>query len=136
MDRYFEEMIAYLKLAQAYKARSMPMERNKALVLAAVAADMLQMDPMAEFCRKLVLQNNSGHMLRKYNSFADAVNDSDFGVFVKQLRRKIPFESVSGLLSQLEYHCPVRKSEFATQSEYAAAIMGVDVDWIKENFSF
>jgi hypothetical protein len=134
MSFVFDEMVGYLKLAQAYRSRSMLPDRDRALIVAAVLACHLQMYPLAELCRRMILQNNPGHMLRKFHCVADAIRDADFDTFFKQVRRKIPRENITGLLEQMEYRCEVRKSDFTSESEYAAAVLGLDVAWIKENF--
>lgn len=134
MSSPFDEMIGYLKLSQAYRARSMVPDRDRALVLAAVQACHLQMHPLAELCRKMILQNNPGHMLRRFECVADAVEDADFDTFLKQVRRKIPRENINAVLSQLDYQCDLKKTDFASESEFAAAVLGLDVAWIKENF--
>lgn len=135
MDPVFDEMAAYLKLAQAYRSRSLLPDRDRALLLAAVNASLLQMHPLAELCRKMILQNNPGHMLRKFESVAEATKDSDFHAFAKQIRRKIPYEKAGLIMADLDYQINIRKSDYTTESEYAAALLGVDVAWIKEHFS-
>jgi len=89
----FQELILYLRVAQAFKDRLQMSDRDRALVMAGTCASVLQMKSIANFCRKLVLKNNQGHMLRKYETFAQALEDSDFGVFVKQVRKKLSPES-------------------------------------------
>lgn len=130
----FDELILYLRLAQAYRNRLQMSDRDRALVLAALCAHVMQMPAIAEFCRQLVLQNNQGHMLRKYDSLAVAVEDPDFGVFVKQVRRKITPEKAEAQLLELGYQCDVKASDYPTQLEFAAAVMGVDAEWLGEHF--
>ena len=130
----FDEMILYLRLAQAYRARLQLPDRDRALVLAGTCAHVMKMPELAEFCRQLVLQNNPGHMLRKYDTFAEATQDSDFGVFLRQVRRKISPERAESQLIELDYHCDVRRTDYQTDAEFAAAVMGVDAQWIQENF--
>jgi hypothetical protein len=109
-------------------------DRDRALILAGTCASMLQMMPIADFCRQLVLTNNQGHMLRKYSSFGEALEDPDFGVFLKQVRRKLMPEYAEAQLMALDYHCDVRASDYASKFEYAAAVMGVDAEWIHDHF--
>lgn len=134
MDSVFDEMVAYLSLAQAYRSRSLMPDRDRALMLAAVNASLLQMYPLAELCRKMILQNNPGHVFRKFESVTDAVNDPDFHAFAKQVRKKIPAEKAATILADLDYRVGIKKSDFDSESEYAAALLGVDVAWIKEHF--
>ena len=76
-----KELVLFLRLAQAFKNRLQMSDRDRALVLAGTYTAMLQMHPVAEFCRALILQNNHGHMLRKWPTFADAIVEPDFGRF-------------------------------------------------------
>ncbi len=130
----FDEMILYLRLAQAYRNKLQMSDRDRALTLAGICAHVMQLPEVASFCRQLILQNNQGHMLRKYGSFDEAVADADFGVFVKQLRRKISPERGEAELVELGYQCDVRKSDYKTKIEFAAAVMGVDANWLVERF--
>ena len=130
----FQELILYLRVAQAFKDRLQMSDRDRALVMAGTCASVLQMKSIANFCRKLVLKNNQGHMLRKYETFAQALEDSDFGVFVKQVRKKLSPESAQVSLQTMEYHCEVLPTDYETKLEFAAAVMGIDADWLLANF--
>ncbi|MFK7767042.1 MAG: hypothetical protein AB8B55_07450 [Mariniblastus sp.] len=130
-----KELIVYLRVAQAFKNRLQMSDRDRALILAATCASMLEMKSIANFCRKMVLQNNRGHMLRKYDTFHQALEDPDFGVFLKQVRRKLSAEDAASQLSSLEYFCDVRQSDYETKTEFAAAVMGVDPEWLEDHFS-
>ncbi len=134
MSSPFDELILYLRLAQAYKNRLQMPDRDRALVLAGTCAHVVRMPAIAEFCRQLILKNNTGHMLRKYDSFAQACEDSDFGVFLKQVRRKLSPERGESQLIQLGYECDVRIEDYDTKEQFAAAVMGVDNEWLSENF--
>ena len=109
-------------------------DRDRALILAATCASMLKMNSIANFCRQVVLQNNRGHMLRKYETFHEALEDPDFGVFLKQVRRKLSADDAKSKLAALEYYCDVRESDYESKTEFAAAVMGVDPDWLEDHF--
>lgn len=130
----FQELILYLRVAQAFKNRLQMSDRDRALLMAATCAHVLQMHSLANFCQKLILQNNQGHMMRKYAKFSDAVDDSDFGVFLKTVRRKLGPENAEAQLATLGYQCDVRPGDYETKEEFAAAVMGVDAGWLKQNF--
>ena len=72
-------------------------------------------------------------MLRKYETFAEALEDSDFGVFVKQVRKKLAPESVEASLQTMGYRCEVLPSDYDTKLEFAAAVMGIDAAWLTAN---
>ena len=128
------ELILYLRLAQAFKNKLQLSDRDRALILAATAATFLQLPEVAEFCRQLVLQRNPGHMMRKWESFAAALGDGDFGFFLKQVLRKMPVERAEVKLIELNYQCDVRAEDYETDMDYAAAVMGVDSQWLRENY--
>ena len=86
------ELVIFAKLAQAFKSRLMMQDRDRALVMTGVCASMMQMKEIASFCRQLILQNNRGHMLKRYESFEEALTAEDFVTFLKQVRRKLPTE--------------------------------------------
>lgn len=130
----FQELILYLRVAQAFKDRLQMSDRDRALLMAATCAHVLQMHALANFCQKLVLQNNQGHMLRNYASFADAVDDSDFGSLLKSIRRKLGPEKAESQLAVFNYRCDVLPSDYETKEEFAAAVMGVDAAWLNKNF--
>lgn len=129
-----QELVLFLRLAQAFKNRLQMSDRDRALVLAGTYAAMLQMHPVAEFCRKLILQNNHGHMLRKWPTFARAIEEPDFGTFLKQVRRRLPTERAEIRLEELGYECDVRREDHETVEEYVSAVMGIDTEWLNENF--
>ncbi len=135
MAEPFAELILYLRVAQAFKNRLRMSDRDRALVMAGTCASVLNMNPIADFCRQLVLQHNQGHMLRKYEHFRDALEDPDFGVFLKQVRRKLTPEQAESQIVSLDYVCDVKPTDYETRSEFAAAVMGVDAKWVKDHFS-
>ncbi|MEL7496889.1 MAG: hypothetical protein AAFN77_04725 [Planctomycetota bacterium] len=130
----FHELILYLRVAQAFKERLQMPDRDRALLMAATAAHVLQMHPMANFCRQLILQNNQGHMLRKYKDFSEACDDSDFGSLLKSVRRKLSPEQAEAQVVTLNYRCDVLPGDYDTKEAFAAAVMGVDIEWLKQNF--
>jgi len=134
MSDYCNQMINYLKLSQAYRQRSMLPDRHRALLLAAVQAQLSGFRTIAEFCKKQILQTNPGHLLRKFSNMAEALEDTDFEYFADQLRKKIPPDKVELLLTNLGYCSELNRSDYNSDYEFAAAIVGVDAQWIDQNF--
>ena len=134
MESPIDELILYLRLAQAFKNRMQPSDRDRALVLAGVKACGLRMLPVAGFCRQLILQNNHGHMVRKWDTFDEALDDGDFLHFLRQLNRKLPVERAETLLIDLGFSCDVSRADYADDMSFVAAVMGIDSDWLAENF--
>lgn len=129
------ELVIFAKLAQAFKSRLMMQDRDRALVMAGVCASIMHMNEIASFCHQLILQNNRGHMLKRYQSFEEALTAEDFVTFLKQVRRKLPTERAETRLEELGYICDVRRKDYDDPDVYVAALLGVDFDWVKENFS-
>lgn len=129
------ELVLYLRLAQAFEKHLQMPDRDRALVLAGACAGLLKMSPIAGFCRQLILQNNQGHMLRRWQTFEAALQSEDFPVFLKQLARRLSVERAEAILRELRYECDVRRSDYASEHDYVSAIMGVDPDWLRQTFA-
>jgi len=134
MNTLLDELILFLRLANGFKDRMMLLDRDRALVMAASCAALHQMHDVAEFCRQLILQNNHGHMVKKWNTMAEALADADFIHFLKQIRRKLPVEVAESRLVETGYECDVKRDDYSSDSEFVAAVMGIDSDWLKDKF--
>ncbi len=128
------ELVIFARLAQAFKNRLQLQDRDRALVMTGVCASMLEMEVIANFCRQLILQNNHGHMLKRFSSFKEALRTEDFVTFLKQVRRKLPTEKAENLLVEFGYQCDVKRRDYDDPDVYISAVLGVDFDWMKENF--
>lgn len=134
MVEIVRELVLYLRLAQAFKNKLQMPDRDRALVLAGTCAAILEMKSIDNFCRKLILQNNHGHMMKRWESFAEAIHQEDFGIFIKQIRRKFPIERAETLLSEFSYSCDVVRESYPSDEAYASAVMGIDHEWLTEHF--
>jgi len=128
------EIVIFARLAQAFKNRLQMQDRDRALIMVGVCASMLEMEVIANFCRQLILQNNHGHMLKRFENFREALRTEDFVTFLKQVRRKLPTEKAENLLVEFGYQCDVKRRDYTDPDVYIAAVMGVDYEWMKENF--
>lgn len=135
MVEIVKELVLYLRLAQAFKNKLKIPDRDRALVLAGTCAAILEMNCIDNFCRKIILQNNHGHMLKRWQSFSEAIRQEDFGVFLKQIRRKFSIERAESLLCEFSYECDVVREDYNSDEEFASAVMGIDHQWLTENFS-
>ena len=134
MSVLLKELVLFLRLAQGFKDRLRLQDRDRALVMAASCAELNQMPSVAAFCRKLILQNNHGHMVRRWPTMAVALQESDFMHFLRQVRRKLPIEAAEAQLIEIGYYCDVQRKDYPDDYAYVAAVMGVDSDWLDENF--
>jgi hypothetical protein len=130
----YSQLIRYLKLSQAYRQRSMLSEGHRALLLASVYAHQSGCTAIANYCQRQILQANPGHVLRKFDNLQAALADPDFTYFVNQLRKKIPLEKVDLLLANLGYCFEQQRSDYSSDNEFAAAILGVEAGWIEQVF--
>jgi hypothetical protein len=128
------EIVIFARLAQAFKNRLQMQDRDRALIMVGVCASMLEMEVIANFCRQLILKNNPGHMLKRYENFSQALRTEDFITFLRQVRRKLATEKAETMLVDFGYQCDVRRRDYDDPDVYIAAIMGVDYQWMKENF--
>ena len=127
-------LATYLHLARAmWKKRLMP-DRDRILVLAGVTAVALELYPIANYCRYLILQNNQGHMVRRWATMKIALTDPDFHQFVKQLLRRFPTEKAESMLKEHGIELANERSTYYSDAEYVAAIMDVEPQWLVNEF--
>ncbi len=119
-----QSLIVYLHLARAFELRRQPLERDKMLVLAGAEAAEHGLHPIGALCGRRILENNTGHMLRYYPSFAHALADSDFQFYLKQVRRSYPREKVELMLEEFGVELANERATYASDYEYAASLLG------------
>ncbi len=109
-------------------------DRDKALVIGGACASMMQMKAVENFCRSVVLQRNHGHMLKRWESITEALEYEDFHLLLNQIKKKIPEDRAEEILEEFDYRCSVKKSDHTSNESFAAAVLGVELEWLKENF--
>ncbi len=135
MSEPIELVSLYLYLAKAAWRRLQMPDRDRLLVLSAVNADRIGLFRIAAYCRSLVLENNPGHMLRKWPSISHAIADADFLHFLKQLQRRFPQEKAEVMLADLNIERGLEHKTYYDNEEYAASVLGINLKWLRENFS-
>lgn len=113
----------YLQLARLSRRRRSVMVRDRFLVLAAMVAMDLELWDVADLCRGTILQHNPGHLVRRFPSMRDAVDDEDFEALVTQLWRKYPFERGEFLLSRLHPSWAAERSRYQNNEAFARAML-------------
>jgi hypothetical protein len=134
MSTTIDELGIYLHLARAFWRKKQMPDRDRLLVLGGVTAAKLDLLPISLYCRSLILQNNPGHMVRRWQSLSIALHDEDFLHFLKQLKRRFPSEKAESILSGFGVMTANERSTYYSDAEYAAAVLGVDLDWLRENY--
>lgn len=119
-----ESLIVYLHLARAFELRRQPLERDKMLVLAGAEAAEQGLHPIGAMCGRKILENNTGHMLRYYPSFAHALADDDFQTYLRQVRRNYPREKAELMLQEFGVELANERATYASDYEYAASLLG------------
>jgi hypothetical protein len=128
MNDSAELLPLYLHLARACELRRQAMERDKVLVLAGATAAELGLNPVAAACRRKILAANTGHLVRRFDSFTHARGDEEFETYLKQLRRSFPREKVEHMLDALGVERGNERATYASDYEYAAALLGSTPD--------
>lgn len=134
MSSAIEKLAVYLHLANAAGKKLQMPDRDRLLVIAAVRASEMQLETVASYCRFLILKNNPGHMLRKWELVKDALTDPDFLIFLKQLLRRFPVEKAETMLAEFGIERANERAAYYSDREYAAALLGVNQQWLSEQF--
>jgi hypothetical protein len=124
----------YLHLARASELRRRPHVRDRLFVLAAVIAADAGLPRIAAYCRHRVLQHNPHHMIRRWPSLAEALQDADFIYFLRHLQRRFPPEKAERMLEKLDIEMGRERDAYYTDEEYAAALLGTTPDTLEALF--
>lgn len=135
-DTYYNKIMAepkeliglYLHLARAAEKRQKHLERDKLLVLGGACASEMGLEQVAGYCRHKILQNNPGHLLRKYDSFADALGQEEFESYLNSLFRHYPLEKAEYMLESLGIDRSNEREAYFDDLEYAASLLGLSAD--------
>jgi hypothetical protein len=101
MDSASERLGVYRELADTYDRLGQVSMRDRFMILAADAALEAGQPPEAERLRQRLLQASRYHMLRPYNSFAEAVQAPDVQTYLRDLRANYPLDVARQLLATL-----------------------------------
>jgi hypothetical protein len=129
-----EELVVYLRLARACKDRMRLPDADRYLLIAGSGAQLLGLRSVARLCRQQILGRNPGHHIARFDSFAAALHDPDFQTLLGQLVKKHPPEAAGDLLRTLGEPFRAGRAGFASDTEFAAAALGVDPEWLEECF--
>lgn len=123
------ELLAnYLHLARAAELRRQMLVRDRVLLLAAVTAVHLRLPVIAAACRERVLTHNPRHLIGRWPTVAAALETEEFQSLVRQIAMRYAPERVEQLLTQLGIERGRERATYASDGEYAAALLGADWD--------
>jgi hypothetical protein len=125
----------YLQLVRGAERRQQLLVRDRVLVLAAVLAAQIDgLAPIAACCRERILAHNPGHMLSRWPTVALAREHEDFQSLVNQLAGRYGTERVEQLVVQLGLDASPDRAAYASDGEYAAALLDADWDDLQQRF--
>jgi hypothetical protein len=119
-------LATYLRLARAAQVRQQPLVRDRVLLLAGVIAAQIDLAPIAGACREQILAHNARHLVSRWPTIGQALAEEDFQPLVNQLSTRYGPERAERLVEQLGVEQATQRSEYATDGEFAAALMNLD----------
>jgi hypothetical protein len=134
MRRPIDVLASYLQLARAAKARVQPLVRDRALLLAGVIAAQIDLEPIAAACRELILAHNPRHLISRWPTIGAALGTEDFQSLVSQLSTRYGPERVEQLVQQLGESQADERADYASDGEYAAALLDLNWDDLERRF--
>lgn len=123
-----DDLAIYLHLANASERRCRPLVRDKLLVLASVAAARRRLDEIAQYCRRKILAHNPAHLVGRWPSLDEALEDSEFLVYLRRLNQLYPLEKAEHMLGMLGIELARERNLYLDDQEYAAALLGASAD--------
>lgn len=129
------DMLAhYLHLAHAAELRRQPLVRDRVLLLAAVIAAQIELEPIAAACRERILQHNPRHMAARWPTIGQALAEEDFQALVSQLSTRYGPEHVEHLVAQLGIEREGERAAYTSDGEFAAALLGLNWEELLRRF--
>ena len=126
MSPPIELLGSYLHLARAAELRRQPLVRDRVLLLAAVIAAQIDLAPIAAACRQRILKHNPRHLIGRFESVVEALEEEEFQALVVQVSGRYGPERVEQLVAQLGIERGQERAAYASDGEYAASLLGLD----------
>jgi hypothetical protein len=134
MRQPIDVLADYLNLARAAGLRRQPLVRDRALLLAGIIAAQIDLAPIAGACHDEILRHNRRHLIGRWPTIAAALEEEDFQTLVNQLSTRYGPERVERMVEQLEIDGQIERADFASDGEFAAALLGKSWDDLVERF--
>jgi Mg-chelatase subunit ChlI len=129
-----ELLATYLHLARASGLRRRPHVRDRLLIMAAVSATKAGLPRIAAWCREDVLRSNPRHLLRKWETIADALRDPEFQHFLQHLQKRYSPEAADRMMDTLAIDRARERDTYYSDEEYAAALLGSSLEQLAQRF--
>lgn len=127
-------LASYLHLARAAALRRQPLVRDRVLLLAGVIAAQIDLAPIAAACREQILSHNPRHLIGRWPTIAGALAEEDLQSLISQLSTRYGPERVEQLVAQLHIERGQERAVYASDGEYAAALLGMDWNGLLRRF--
>ena len=134
MSRPVDLLGLYLHLARASQQRRRPHVCDRLLVIAGVIAAQMELPKIAAYCRHRILEHNPRHLVRRWPTLSEALDDVDFLHLLKQLQRRYPQEKAERMLITLGVQMEREREAYYTDEEYAAALLGATPEKLERLF--
>jgi len=134
IERANHTVALYLAMSQHAHREMRIADRDRLLVIAATVAEEAGQPIVAAHCRQMVLARNPGHMLRRWPDVTSALLDEDFQHLVRQHKRRYPVERAESVLERAGIEIHQHRKRFDTDEQFLASLLGVDWEWLAENY--
>jgi hypothetical protein len=134
MSPPIELLGTYLHLARAAELRRQPLVSSRVLLLAGVIAAQIDLAPIASACREKILAHSPRHLVGRWPTIGAALFEEDFQALINQLSTRYGPEHVERLVAQLGIERGRERAAYASDGEYAAALLGMDWDDLQRRY--
>ena len=122
----------YLHLARASQLRRQPLVRSRLLFLSAAVAAQIDLPNISAFCRQEILDQNPGHLLRKWPTVEEGFDDEGYQSLLRQLARRYPREKGEQMMESLGLLRANERNTYDSAEEYAAALLGHTIESMRD----
>ena len=124
----------YLHLARASERRKRPHVRDRLFVISAFISARMGLPRIAAYCRQRILEHNPRHIIGRWDRVDDAIDQPDFQHVLRTVQRRYPQEKAEKMLDTLGVERGREREAYYTDEEYAAALLGVTLEELKQSF--
>jgi len=89
---------------------------------------------IAAYCRQRILEHNPRHIIGRWDRVDDAIDQPDFQHVLRTVQRRYPQEKAEKMLDTLGVERGREREAYYTDEEYAAALLGVTLEELKQSF--
>ncbi len=136
MERMMSEsadiLAVYLHLASASRRRRRIHVHDRLLVVAASIAAMAHLPRIAAYCKRTILEHNPRHLIRRWDTVEEALEDPDFLHLLRSIQRRYPLEKAESLLDSLGIDRACERNTYYSDEEYAAALLGTTLKELED----